>query len=88
MRTRLYVDDSEMSTSHRRLVVVRVQYGDKTARIELSRSESPTEMEPGAESFGHALHDLMQALSAWEQSGGVIEWPSQSRTVSRRKPAG
>jgi hypothetical protein len=76
MRTRLYVDDYGMSTGDQRRAVVRLKYGDKTVRIEFSRTNS-FEREPSAESFGHALHELMNALSDWERSGGVIEWPTE-----------
>jgi hypothetical protein len=74
MRTRLSVEKVEASIRDQKRVVLGVQYGEKMARIELPLSETLLDGQPTAESYGSALHELLRALSDWEQAGGVIDW--------------
>jgi len=68
MATRLYVADVGESSGAEKRVVIGVEYGGKTARIEFRPSDPAFHGEAGLEVYRRDLHELMDALDAWEKS--------------------
>ena len=68
MVTRLYVADVGESSGAQKRVVIDLEYGGKTARIEFQPSEAAFPGEAEWEVYCRDLHELIDALEAWEKS--------------------
>lgn len=56
-------------------VTLLVKFGAKEARIEIPIGRPAFDREPGVEVYRRDLHELLEALSAWQASHGAITWP-------------
>ena len=56
-------------------VILRVEYGQKQARIELPAGEPLFDQEPANEVYRRALSELLQALQEVATSSQGVQWP-------------